>query len=240
MIRLPSISQTARPRVPSKVKPILVFDIVETILDTGSLAPIFDRILQDGQALRPWLDNLFIYSEAMTIIDIYADAGTLGIAVVEMMARSRGIEIHQQDMAALKQGLGSMRAHPDVTAGLRQLNELGYRLVTLSNSPISACETQLRGAGIRGDFERLFSIDEHVKRYKPARETYLGVAAALSVPPSDLWAISCHAFDVMGAKSAGLHAVFVSRSGNAPIAVGPQPDLIVPDLVGLATVLAQQ
>ncbi|WP_267382941.1 haloacid dehalogenase type II [Sphingomonas sp. GC_Shp_2] len=240
MIGMPGTSQSALPAPPDGPKPILVFDIVETILDTESLAPVFDRIFQDGQALRSWLDNLFIYSEALTIVDIYADAGTLGIAVVEMMARSRGIKIHPQDLATLKHGLGSMPAYPDVSAGLRRLRELGYRLVTLSNSPTSACETQLRSAGIRDDFERLFSIDDQVKRYKPARETYLGVAAALSVPPSDLWLISCHAFDVMGAKSAGLHAAFVSRPGNAPIAVGPQPDLIVPNLGAFATALAQR
>ena len=240
MMGMPGAANAALPALPGGLKPILVFDIVETILDTGSLAPAFDRIFQDGQALRFWLDNLFIYSEALTIVDAYADAGTLGIAVVEMMARSRGIGIRQEDLAALKRALGSMPAYPDVSTGLRHLRELGYRLVTLSNSPISACEMQLRSAGIRDNFEHVFSIDDQVKLYKPAREAYLRVSTALSVPPSDLWLISCHAFDVMGAKSAGLHAAFVSRPGNAPIAVGPQPDLIVPNLEALATALAQR
>lgn len=233
-------SRAGLPVVSNATKPILVFDIVETILDTGSLLPIFDRIFRDNRALRTWLDNLFIYSGAVTIIEAYADAGTLGTAVIEMMARSRGISLQASDVAAFKRALGSMPAYADVLGGLQTLRASGHRLVTLSNSPISACETQLRNAGIRDQFERLFSIDDRIKRYKPARETYLDVSTALSVAPSDLWLVSCHAFDVMGATSAGLHAAFVSRPDNAPIAIGPQPDIIVPDLVALATALARR
>ncbi|WP_407156536.1 hypothetical protein [Bradyrhizobium sp. STM 3557] len=46
-----------------------------------------------------------------------------------------------------------MPAHPDVPAGLKQLKDAGFRLVTLSNSLQGAQIIQLRHAGIDGYFE---------------------------------------------------------------------------------------
>lgn len=131
-----------------------------------------------------------------------------------------------------------MPAYSDVVPALRQLRQAGHRLVTLSNSPIVACEAQLGHAGIRADFERLFSIDERVRRFKPARETYDAVVQSLGVQPADLWLVSCHAFDVMGAASAGLRSALILRPGSAPFGIGPQPDLVVADLTSPAAALA--
>ena len=220
------------------MKPILVFDIAETILDLSSLAPVFRRIFGDEAVLRTWFDDLVVYAEALTITGTYADAGKVGVAVLEMLAKTRGVRVQAEDLDALKRASAAMPAYPDVAPGLRQLRQAGYRLVTLSNNPIATCEAQLGQAGIRAEFEQLFSIDERVKRYKPARETYLDVAQSLGVGPSDLWLVSCHAFDVMGAASAGLHAALILRPGNAPFGIGPQPDVIVSDVPALARALA--
>ncbi len=62
---------------------------------------------------------------------------------------------------------------------------------------------QLRQAGVRGKFERLFSANEQVRRYKPTPEAYQEVAQVFNVRPADLWLTSCHAFDVMGRRLPG-------------------------------------
>jgi 2-haloacid dehalogenase len=236
-VAVASAAPAVSPKEAAAMKPILVFDIAETIRDLSSLAPVFQRIFGDKAVLRTWFDELILYSEAMTLTGTYADAGQVGAAVLEMLAKARGVTVHPEDLATLKQASATMPAYPDVAPGLRQLRQASYRLVTLSNSPIAACETQLSQAGIRTEFERLFSIDEQVRRYKPARETYRGVIQALGVQPADLWLVSCHAFDVMGAASAGLHSALIQRADNAPFAIGPQPDIIVPDLPAFARAL---
>lgn len=220
-------------------KPVLVFDVVETLLDTNILSPLLERIFSDPAALRTWLDNLFVYSQALTITGHYANSGSVGLAVLQMMAASRGLRIGDGDIDAFRAASAAMPAYADVAPALQALRRLGYRLVTLSNSPNAASEAQLRHAGIRDDFERLFSIDDAVRRFKPARETYIEVATALGTTPADLWLVSCHAFDVMGARSAGLRAIFVSRAGNAPFALGPQADVAIPDLSALPQALAE-
>ena len=61
----------------------------------------------------------------------------------------------------------TMPAHSDVPAGLKQLKDAGFRLVTLTNSPPDPQASPLKHAGIDGWFERSFSIDR-VRRFKPA------------------------------------------------------------------------
>jgi len=49
--------------------------------------------------------------------------------------------------------------------------------------------------------------------------------------------VANHAFDCVGAKSAGMHSAFIDRRLR-PFGITPhQPDLVVPDMNGLADVL---
>ncbi len=79
-------------------------------------------------------------------------------------------------------------------------------------------------------FERRFSVDETVRRHKPAQEAYHSVAAALDVDPGDICLIASHVWDTIGAQAAGWQAALILRVGNAPLDVGPQPDYIGADL----------
>jgi 2-haloacid dehalogenase len=113
---------------------------------------------------------------------------------------------------------------------LARLERAGFRLVTLSNNSTASVEGQLPAAGLRPFFEQLHSIEDEVHRYKPARESYTSLAAKLGASPSDLWFVSCHAFDTLGAASAGYRTALILRPENAPIELGKPPDIIVTDL----------
>ena len=108
-----------------------------------------------------------------------------------------------------------MPAHPDVPAGLKQLKDAGFRLVTLTNSSSNAQVKQLRNAGIDGFFERKFSVDG-VRRYKPAKQVYHMAAEELNMPTSAICLISVHLWDNLGAHNAGCSSALVARPGNAP------------------------
>lgn len=107
-------------------------------------------------------------------------------------------------------------------------------LITLSNNPTAGVDQQLTHAGIREHFSALYSIDDHVHRYKPARESYIALAATLGVASSDLWLVSCHAFDTLGAAAAGYRTALVLRPENAPISLGKAPDIVANDLTTIA------
>jgi 2-haloacid dehalogenase len=89
---------------------------------------------------------------------------------------------------------------------------------------------QLEHAGVIDVFERRFSVDEAVRRHKPAPEAYHSVATALGIDPGGICLIASHVWDTIGALAAGWQAALILREGNAPLDVGPQPDYIGKDL----------
>jgi 2-haloacid dehalogenase len=210
--------------------PLLVFDVNETLLDLESLAPHFERMFGEGNILREWFAQVILYSEAITLCDNYVPFGELGGAVLRMLARIRGVQIHDMDLQKLKEAVATMPAHPEVHGALVRLREAGFRLYTLTNNPRATCVRQLEEAGIGSLFEGQFSVDDTAHRYKPARQVYREVEVYLGLPPADLWLIACHTWDILGAAAAGWKTAFIARSGNAPLAVGAQPLIQGPDL----------
>lgn len=73
-------------------RPIIVFDVNETLLDLEVLGPTFDRIFADPAALRLWFAGLITYSEALTLAGVYIPFTDIGGAVLRMLAATRGID----------------------------------------------------------------------------------------------------------------------------------------------------
>jgi 2-haloacid dehalogenase len=209
--------------------PLLVFDVNETLLDLEALAPHFERIFGEGRVLREWFAQVILYSEAITLCDNYVPFGELGGAVLRMLARTRGVQVHDTDLQDLKEAVATMPSHPDVPGALVRLREAGFSLYTLTNNPKATCVRQLEEAGISSLFEGQFSVDT-THRYKPDREVYREVEVSLGQSPADLCLIACHTWDILGAAAAGWKTAFIARPGNAPLAVGTQPLIQGPDL----------
>src|SRR5919204_568387 len=72
--------------------------------------------------------------------------------------------------------------------------------------------------------ERVISIDE-VRRWKPNHEVYLHAARTLGVEPSRLALIAAHAWDVHGAKQAGLIGAWVKRQDKVYHGALQPPDV---------------
>jgi 2-haloacid dehalogenase len=221
-------------------QPIIVFDVNETLLDLESLDPVFTRIFHDPAAMRLWFANLITYSEALTLAGVYVPFTDIGPAVLQMLAATRDVEISASDGAELNDRFATMPPHPEVPAALRRLREHGFRLFTLTDNTLAVSGRQLEHGGIIDLFERRFSVDETVRRHKPAPEAYHSVATALGVDPGGICLIASHVWDTIGAGAAGWQAALILREGNAPLGVGPQPDYIGKDLDAIADQLIER
>jgi 2-haloacid dehalogenase len=221
-------------------QPIIVFDVNETLLDLESLDPVFTRIFHDPAAMRLWFANLITYSEALTLAGVYVPFTDIGPAVLQMLAATRDVEISASDGAELNDRFATMPPHPEVPAALRRLREHGFRLFTLTDNTLAVSGRQLEHGGIIEEFERRFSVDETVRRHKPAPEAYHSVATALGVDPGGICLIASHVWDTIGAGAAGWQAALILREGNAPLGVGPQPDYIGKDLDAIADQLIER
>jgi 2-haloacid dehalogenase len=216
------------------MRPAIVFDVNETLLDLDWIRPTFDRIFSDPAAMRLWFANLITYSEALTLAGVYVPFTEIGGAVLRMLADTRGIKLADGDVVELTDRFASMPPHPDVPGALRRLRDHGFRLFTLTDNTLAISGRQLQQGGIIELFERRFSVDETVKRHKPAPEAYRSVADALELDPGDVCLVACHVWDTIGALAAGWQAGLILRTDNAPLPVGPQPTYAGTDLDEIA------
>jgi 2-haloacid dehalogenase len=215
-------------------RPLIVFDVNETLLDLETMAPIFERLFKDRGAMRLWFANLILYSCALTIADAYVPFTDIGGAVMGMMAKTKGIEISEADKVELTDNFASMPPHPEVPDALRRLRDQGFRLFTLTDNLLEIQGRQLEQGGIIDLFERRFSVDQEVHRHKPAPEAYDYVARSLGARPSQMCLIASHTWDTLGAVGAGWQAALIKRVGNDVLSVGPQPNYVGQDLDDVA------
>src|SRR5262247_3193697 len=232
------ISLSAQSRNSAVFPSICVFDVNETLLDIEFIAPLFQRLFGDRKVLREWFGQLVLYSEAITLSGPYTTFFSLGQGVLKMLGSIHNVSIQKDDIEELRMRLFTMPAHPDVPAGLKQLKDAGFRLVTLTNSPPDPRTSPLKHAGIDGWFEKSFSVDR-VRRFKPAAQVYHMVAEELDVPPAAICMVAAHVWDTIGAQSIGCSGALITRPGNAllPVHGLPQPQAVAPELPALATQL---
>ena len=218
------------------VKPILVFDVNETLLDIDALNPIFDRIFGAPGRMREWFAQLVLYSQSISMAGRYAPFGVLGAGVLRMLGTIHGVPIRDDDVEALRVAIATLPVHAEVPAALRRLSAAGFRMVTLTNTAPGQGPDALTLGGVGDMFERRFSVDA-VRRFKPAPEVYRLVTDTLRIAPTRACMIAAHTWDTLGAQSAGWSAALVTRGVNALLDAPdvPKPDIVETDLTDTAS-----
>jgi 2-haloacid dehalogenase len=81
-------------------------------------------------------------------------------------------------------------------------------------------------------FDRVISVAE-ANSFKPHVATYTKAAELLDLKADQILFVANHAFDCIGAKSAGMRTAFIDRRGR-PFGITPhQPDIMVPSMKDL-------
>lgn len=226
----------SQPEISPAPPSVLVFDVNETLLDIGSLAPIFAERFGDERVLREWFAQLVMYSMTATITGNYVPFPAIARGVLRMLGDVYRVPISDTDVDRLKAGLLTMPPHPDAAEGLVTLRDNGFRLATLTNSPPNPDgPTPIDSAGLGGYFERQLSVDPR-RTYKPAADVYRYACGELGMAPADCMMVAVHVWDLIGAQSAGLAGALITRPGNAPLRLDglPQPAVVATDLRDLA------
>ncbi len=86
-----------------------------------------------------------------------------------------------------------------------------FTTATLSNANISLQKKLLKNANFEFDF--IFSA-EHFKKYKPAKEVYLGAVTYINLKPKDCALVASHKNDLYAASKLGFYTIFVQRNNE--------------------------
>ena len=150
-------------------------------------------------------------------------------SVANVMDRA-GIVYTMDEVRALVDHIVRLRPFPEVPAALDRLRAR-YRLVVLSNGDPDMLENAKRYHGVT--FERAISVAV-ANSFKPHVATYTRAAEICGVRMDEVLFIANHAFDCIGAKSAGMRTAFIDRRQRPFGATPHQPDLLVPSMTALA------
>lgn len=215
------------------MKSVLLFDVNESLLDLGALAPQFERVFGDGQILYQWFGQVLQTAMLTVITQQYSDFAKVGRSALDMMAEKYGVSLTDDDRTKIVGGMRTMPPHPDVLPAFEKLRAAGYRMASLTNSPPAVARAQLENAGIAPFLDNIISVDE-VKSLKPAASVYRHAAGVMGVDVSRTRLIAAHAWDVAGAMSAGCKAAFIARPGMVLNPLFAPPDVVAPDLLQVA------
>ena len=154
-------------------------------------------------------------------------------AVAHVMDRA-GIPYTMDEVRHLVGEIEKLQPFPEVPQALARLQSR-YRLVVLSNGDPDMLEAAK--AYHRIPFDRVISVAE-ASSFKPHVATYTKAAELVGVPVDQILFVANHAFDCIGAKSAGMRTAFIDRRAR-PFGITPhQPDILVRTMGDLADAIA--
>ncbi|WP_129141838.1 haloacid dehalogenase type II [Modicisalibacter coralii] len=218
------------------MKRVLAFDVYGTLIDTHGVVEELSRRLGDGaeEFSRRWRDKQLEYAFRRGLMGAFADFSQCTREALEFVDRATGSRLSETDKERLMATYARLPAFDDVAPALERMAEARLTRVAFSNGSRTAVEGLLRQAGILERFDDLVSVEE-IKRFKPDPAVYAYLHNRLESSPHETWLVSSNPFDVIGAKHAGLRAVWVRRSAEAPFDPwGDEPDLTVSSLDELA------
>jgi 2-haloacid dehalogenase len=218
---------------------VCMFDQYGTVVDMqGGLTAIATPFLRDKgwkgdpNAFVTWwrrthFENSMIDALLHREHTPYREIGHRSVAHV--MDRA-GISYSKEDVRTLVGEIEKLKPFPEVPAALERLRTR-YRLVVLSNGDPDMLETAKRYHQV--PFDRVISVAE-ANSFKPHVATYIKAAELCGLKPGQILFVANHAFDCIGAKSAGMKTAFIDRRSR-PFGETPhQPDLLVPSMTDLA------
>jgi 2-haloacid dehalogenase len=157
----------------------------------------------------------------------------IGQRAVAYTLERAGIAYTMEEVRFLVAQIERLKPFPDVPAALARLRTR-YKIAVLSNGDPDMLEAAKAFHGLT--FDAVISVAV-ANAFKPHVATYTKAAELMGVRMDEVLFVANHAFDCVGAKSAGMHAAFIDRRLR-PFGITPhQPDIIVPDMKGLADLL---
>lgn len=232
---------TAAEELKKKIR-IVMFDQYGTVVDMqGGLTEAFAPFLKEKGwpgnpgSLVTWyrrthFENSMIDSLLRREHTPYREIGIRALAYTFDRA---GIQYTDAEVGDLISNIERLKCFPDVPAALARLRAR-YRIVVLSNGDPDMLETAKQYHGIR--FDKVISVAE-ANAFKPDVATYVKSAEIMGVRMDEVLFVANHAFDCLGAKSAGMYTAFIDRR-KRPFGRTPhQPDIWVDDMKSLADVM---
>ncbi|UKZ89581.1 uncharacterized protein TrAFT101_004627 [Trichoderma asperellum] len=177
----------------------IIFDLLTALLDSWSLWDACTTSIAAAEG-RLWRARY---------LELTFDTGAY--VPYEQLVHKAAKDVGLPDSAprTLLENRDKLQPWPEVAHVLEQLKFQGYKLGVVTN-----CSQHLGtiAAGIVGSFDSVVTAEES-GFYKPARQAYQAILAAMGVQTQDALFVAGSAGDVEGATNAGMKVVWHNKIG---------------------------
>ena len=157
----------------------------------------------------------------------------IGQRAVAYTLERAGLPYSMEEVRYLVAQIERLKPFPDVPEALARL-KTRYRIAVLSNGDPDMLKSAEQYYDIA--FDAVISVAV-AHSFKPHVATYTKAAGIMGVAMDEVLFVANHAFDCIGAKSAGMHTAFIDRR-KVPFGMTPhQPDLVAADMKALADMM---
>ncbi len=212
--------------------PTLLFDVYGTLVDPARMAEHVQSDVGDRASAfaTAWREKQVEYAFRRGLMQLYEPFSVCTSEAFDHTALTFHHVFTAERRRDLLDRYKTLPAFAEVETALRALGEAGHRLFAFSNGTAADVTAVLQNAAILSLMEGVVSVDD-LRTFKPAPAVYAHARRAIGAWAEPCWLISSNAWDVIGARAAGLDAAWVKRSaGQVYDPWGIEPILCVASL----------
>lgn len=216
----------------------LAFDVYGTLVDPMGMSSLLkqDAGPEATAVAALWREKQLEFSFRKGLMRVYEDFGVCTRQALRYAMASHQLTLATAREDELMAAYLSLPAFDDALPALQALKG-HYPLYAFSNGSYPALEKVLGHNRLLEQFDGLVSVDD-LKTFKPDPAVYTYARRATGAWDKPLCLVSSNAWDVIGARAAGLTAIWVQRDTNKVFEDwGIEPSAVIKSLSELRATL---
>lgn len=209
---------------------VVVFDVLETLLNLDPLAARFEEVGQPAALLGPWFMRFQRDAMALTLA---GDEAPFEPVARQALRTETEHALSEADIDHVLEGFATLPAFEDAAPALQALSQAGTTVACLTVGSPGNTRRFLEGAGLSEFVDHVITAKE-AGVWKPHPEIYRFAAKEMNVPLERMALVAVHAWDCHGAKRAGAISGWCARLEGQPGDVFLPPDVTGQSLVEVA------
>lgn len=197
----------------SNQKPVLVFDVIETVFSMEALRVAFQSEGLPGHTKDLFFAQLLRDAFATSATGTYVPFIELARGTLQVLLANFGVVNREtsSDLAdRILPAFGQLDSHPDVKEALALAQDKGFDVLFFTNGSERNTQALISRNGLESLVDHVVSIDAF-RQWKPARTAYQSAARSVGREPGQCAMIAAHAWDTSGAQNAGMLTGWVCR-----------------------------
>lgn len=217
----------------------LAFDVYGTLVDPMGMSDLLEQDAGDRaeSVAALWREKQLEFSFRKGLMKAYEDFGVCTRQALRYAMANHKLELSQEREDELMAAYLALPAFDDSLPALQSLKGK-YPLFAFSNGSYPALEKVLGHNNLLEQFDGLVSVDD-IKSFKPDPAVYTYARRATGAWDEPLCLVSSNAWDVIGARAAGLQAIWVQRDSDKVFEDwGIEPSAVISSLSELTEAVA--